>query len=112
MYSIPPSSSTSEQTTKQQTPHHQKIQSQSQSQANRFSRADVISHFPFMDEFGGVDEIFAGKEEKISALNLDEVNLCHFIEKVFNEFKVGSRGMKSSDIPAALEVRRNFESTS
>lgn len=57
-----------------------------------------------MDEFGGVNEIFSGKEEKISALYLDELNLRHFIQKIFNEFKLGSRGMKSSDIPTALEV--------
>ncbi len=72
----------------------------------RFSRPDVISHFPFMDEFGGVEEIFRDSSETlgITVGSLDEVNLRHYIEKVFNEFKLGPRGMRSVDLPAALEV--------
>jgi hypothetical protein len=81
--------------------HHQ----MSTTKQKRFSRADVISHFPFMDEFGGVDEIFQEGTEKISATSLDEINLRHYIEKIFNEFKIGPKGMRSADIPSALEVR-------
>jgi hypothetical protein len=80
---------------------HQQV---STTKPKRFSRTDVISHFPFMDEFGGVDEVFHEVTEKISALALDEINLRHYIEKIFNEFKVGSKGMRSADIPSALEV--------
>lgn len=58
-----------------------------------------------MDEFGGVDEVFHQRLEKVSALSLDEINLRHYIEKIFNEFKIGPKGMKSSDIPSALDVR-------
>ena len=61
-----------------------------------------------MDEFGGVDEIFSRKDEKISAIDLTELNLRHVIEKLFNDYKIGSRGMRSSDIPSALEVLIHF----
>ncbi len=59
-----------------------------------------------MDEFGGVEEIFRESNDAlgITAGSLDEVNLRHYIEKVFNEFKFGPRGMRSVDLPAALEV--------
>jgi hypothetical protein len=61
-----------------------------------------------MDEFGGVDEVFQDLPGKISALSLDEINLKHYIEKIFNEFKVGSKGMRSADISSALEVSVSF----
>lgn len=96
------------QKTKQRRSQQQQQQQQqhdlSIKKSKRFSRADVISHFPFMDEFGGVEEIFQEETEKISALALDEINLRHYIEKIFNEFKIGSKGMRSADIPSALEV--------
>lgn len=78
---------------------------QSANHPKRFSRTDVLSHFPFMDEFGGVDEVFQETPEKVSALSLDEINLRHYIEKIFNEYKVGPKGMRASDIPSALHVR-------
>jgi hypothetical protein len=57
-----------------------------------------------MDEFGGVDEVFQNLPGRVSALSLDEINLKHYIEKIFDEYKIGSKGMRSSDIPSALEV--------
>mmetsp|Transcript_13983 Transcript_13983/g.20926 ORF Transcript_13983/g.20926 Transcript_13983/m.20926 type:complete len:512 (-) Transcript_13983:122-1657(-) len=77
----------------------------------RHSRADALFHYPFCDEFGGVQDILSTVNSDLSGINssstLQEATapgLKHMIEKVFHEMKIGSGGMRASDIPEALKM--------
>lgn len=73
-------------------------------------RHDGLKHYPFVDEFGSVVDVL--KEVKVvtdpskpmcPAAMADPI-LKHTIKKVFDEFKIGSNGLKACDIPEALKV--------
>ena len=70
-------------------------------------RHDGLSHYPFVDEFGSVQDVL--KEENATSIQpkvdamVDPI-LKHTTKKVYDEFKIGQNGMRASDVPQALKV--------
>jgi hypothetical protein len=73
-------------------------------------RHDGLKHYPFVDEFGSVMDVLKEVEvvnnpsKPISPDAMMDPILKHTIKKSFDEFKIGSNGMKAADIPEALKV--------
>jgi hypothetical protein len=71
-------------------------------------RHDGLKHFPFVDEFGSVMDVLqevgeTSKQPTRPEAMMDPI-LKHTIKKVYDEFKIGSNGLKASAIPEALKV--------
>jgi hypothetical protein len=71
-------------------------------------KPEALSHFPFVDDRGTVSDILNGRRKQAQA-NLMEMGIPgrrRFIAHVFQAMRLDRNGIRLSDLPEALEVRK------
>jgi hypothetical protein len=70
----------------------------------RKSRPDSMNHYPFIDEFGSVEDVLSG-QDGTGSIDLSKIGAPgrkRLIEKVFHEMRFDGNGIRLSDLPEAL----------